>query len=81
VRRTKKPHRDHLVPLRRKHPRRRYMRPDPVSRPAAVQAKRREADRKRKIQRTVERIVGVFNVDDDGYTNAAAIRAILEDVL
>jgi hypothetical protein len=57
------------------------MRPDPVSRPAAVQAKRREADRKRKIQRTVERIVGVFNVDDDGYTNAAAIRAILEDVL
>ena len=40
-----------------------------------------KAARTRLINRTTGRILVAFDYDDDGYSNAGRIRAILEDVL
>jgi hypothetical protein len=82
-RRRRQPDHSYLVPLREKRHERRYVVPDPLSRPEAVRAKRRKADRKRKITRTMWRILDVFDngLSGDGIVYPDQIRAILEDVL
>jgi hypothetical protein len=87
----KRRHRDYLVPLTAKLRHGRHIIPDPVVRPEAVRAKRRAADRRRKIAKTTERLIGW--VEEFGHRTCgewdntdirdleASFRLVLEDVL
>jgi hypothetical protein len=70
------------------HSPRRYIVPDPVVRPEAVRAKRRKADRARKIRKIVEKMVAALRSDcilmtyePDVRKAGDILQAILEDVV